>query len=419
MMDYAGMKQAYLDRFLRYVSFDTRSDIASETVPSTGGQKVLAAALRDELEAMGLDKVVLDDNGYLSARLPANTDAEVPAIGFIAHMDTAPDASGANVKPQIIENFDGQAITLNAEQDIKLCPQEFVSLKNYIGKTLITTDGTTLLGADNKAGIAAILTAVEYLQQNPDIKHGDICIGFTPDEEIGRGADHFDVPAFGAQWAYTIDGGEEGELECESFNAARAEVIFRGRNVHPGTAKGMMINSMHLARQFANELPADEVPEKTAGYEGFFHLYGMSGDETTSRLNYLVRDHDRARFEERKELLIKLVASMNEMLGEERVELDMVDQYYNMHEEVVKVPQVMDIARQALHNCDVKAIEKPIRGGTDGSRLSFMGLPTPNIFTGGHNFHGIYEYLVVESALKSVEVIAEIARLTAETGNSK
>ncbi len=407
------MQQAYLNRFLRYVSFDTRSDESSEAVPSTSGQKVLAEEIRQELESMGLDKVLLDDNGYISARLPANTDADVPAIGFIAHMDTAPDASGANVKPQTVENYNGEVITLNKELDIHLSPAEFPQLKNYVGKTLITTDGTTLLGADNKAGIAAIMTAVEYLQQHPEIIHGDICVGFTPDEEIGRGADHFDVPNFGAKWAYTVDGGEEGELECESFNAAKATVTIHGRNVHPGTAKGVMINAAHVARQFANEMPSDEVPEKTEGHEGFFHLYNMAGDETVATMDYLIRDFDKQSFENRKVVMTSIADSMNKMFGEERVVVEIKDQYANMHEELVKVPHVMDIAREALNNCDVKPIEKPIRGGTDGSRLSFMGLPTPNIFTGGHNFHGIHEYLVVETALKSVEVIVEIARLTA------
>lgn len=407
------MKEAYLERFLRYVAIDTQSSEESETVPSTANQLNLAHILRDEMQAMGLAKVKCDDNGYVTAVLPANVKYQVPAIGFIAHMDTAPDASGANVKPQLIENYNGEVIVLNEAEQICLSPDEFPKLKSYQGKTLITTDGTTLLGADNKAGIAAILTAVAHLQANPDIAHGEICIGFTPDEEIGRGANHFDVPGFGAEWAYTVDGGEEGELECESFNAANAVVTVYGRNVHPGTAKGLMINASHIARQFANELPADEVPEKTEGHQGFFHLHGMAGDETKATLHYLIRDHDRTLFEQRKQAMLAIAQHLNEQLGEERVTVEINDRYFNMYEEVVKVPHVMDIARQALHNCDVMPIEKPIRGGTDGARLSFMGLPTPNIFTGGHNFHGIYEYLVVESALKSVQVIAEIARLTA------
>ena len=407
------MKEAYLERFLRYVAIDTQSNEESETVPSTSNQLNLAHILRDEMQAMGLAKVKCDDNGYVTAVLPANVEYQVPAIGFIAHMDTAPDASGANVKPKLIENYNSEIIVLNEAEQIYLSPDEFPKLKSYQGKTLITTDGTTLLGADNKAGIAAILTAVAHLQANPDIAHGEICIGFTPDEEIGRGANHFDVPGFGAEWAYTVDGGEEGELECESFNAANAVVTFHGRNVHPGTAKGLMINASHIARQFANELPANEVPEKTEGHQGFFHLHGMAGDETKATLHYLIRDHDRTLFEQRKQTMLAIAQHLNEQLGEERVTVEINDRYFNMYEEVIKVPHVMDIARQALHNCDVTPIEKPIRGGTDGARLSFMGLPTPNIFTGGHNFHGIYEYLVVESALKSVQVIAEIARLTA------
>ena len=408
------MRQSYLERFLRYVAVDTQSNEESETVPSTENQFILAHMLRDEMLAMGLSDVSCDDNGYVFAKLPANVDYAVPAVGFIAHMDTAKGASGANVKPQIVENYNGETIVLAGAEGEVLSPAEFPLLKNYIGKTIITTDGTTLLGADNKAGIAAILTAVAHLQANPEISHGDICVGFTPDEEIGRGANHFDVLAFGAQWAYTIDGGEEGELECESFNAANATVTVHGRNVHPGTAKGLMINASHIARQFANELPAQEVPEMTSGREGFFHLHHMSGDETLATLKYLMRDHDRALFEQRKEKLVAIANSLNTQLGEERVVVEIKDRYANMYDEIVKVPHVMDIARQAFQNCDVVAIEKPIRGGTDGARLSFMGLPTPNIFTGGHNFHGIYEYLVVESALKSVEVIAEIAKLTAE-----
>ena len=407
------MKEAYLERFLRYVAIDTQSNEESETVPSTSNQLNLAHILRDEMQAMGLAKVKCDDNGYVTAVLPANVKYQVPAIGFIAHMDTAPDASGANVKPKLIENYNGEIIVLNEAEQIYLSPDEFPKLKSYQGKTLITTDGTTLLGADNKAGIAAILTAVAHLQANPDIAHGEICIGFTPDEEIGRGANHFDVPGFGAEWAYTVDGGEEGELECESFNAANAVVTVHGRNVHPGTAKGLMINASHIARQFANELPANEVPEKTEGHQGFFHLHGMAGDETKATLHYLIRDHDRTLFEQRKQTMLAIAQHLNEHLGDERVTVEINDRYFNMYEEVIKVPHVMDIARQGLHNCDVTPIEKPIRGGTDGARLSFMGLPTPNIFTGGHNFHGIYEYLVVESALKSVQVIAEIARLTA------
>ncbi len=408
------MQQAFIERFLRYVSFNTRSDDASDTVPSTPGQQVLAQQLRDELAAMGLADVKLDDNSYVTARLPANTSHPVPPIGFIAHMDTAPDASGENVKPQIIENYDGKDILLNKEQALRLSPADFPTLQQYVGKTLITSDGTTLLGADDKAGIAAIMTAITYLVEHTDIPHGDICIGFTPDEEIGRGADHFDVAGFGARWAYTIDGGALGGLECENFNAAGADILFRGRNVHPGTAKDMMINAMHLARQFANELPPNEVPEKTEGYEGFFHLCSMSGSESEAQLEYIIRDFDRDSFEHRKQLLLSIADSMNQQLGEERVIVKLTEEYANMREELEKVPHVVSIAREAMEACGIKPEIKPIRGGTDGSRLSFMGLPTPNIFTGGHNFHGPYEYLCVESALKAIETIISICRLTAE-----
>ena len=406
------MKQAYLDRFLRYISFDTQSDSNSETVPSTAKQKILGAALYEEMQSMGLSDVSMDDNGYVMARLPANVEGDIPTIGFVAHMDTALDASGANVKPQIIENYNGEAIVLNAEQSLD--PVEFPKLKNHIGKTLITTDGTTLLGGDNKAGIAAILTAVEYLQANPEIRHGEIAIGFTPDEEIGRGANHFDVPRFGARWAYTVDGGEEGELECENFNAAGARVIFHGRSVHPGTAKNAMINAQTLARTFASDMPAMEVPEHTEGYEGFIHLQESTGTVTTAELNYIIRDHDKEKFEARKELMLAVAESMNRQLGEERVDIQITDSYRNMKEETDKVPHVVDLAREAMVKCEVTPIEKPIRGGTDGARLSFKGLPCPNIFTGGENFHGIHEYLVLESAVKSVDVVVEIARLTAE-----
>ena len=408
------MKQDFLDRFFRYISFDTTANDSSQTVPSTSGQKVLAQQLKKEMQELGLADVSMDDNGYLLAKLPGNVEHDVPAIGFIAHMDTAPDASGEHVQPKIVENYDGQAIVLNAQAGVYLRPEEFSSLKKYVGKTLVTTDGTTLLGADNKAGIAAILTAVDYLKNNPEIPHGDICIGFTPDEEIGRGADYFDVEAFGAQWAYTVDDGEEGELECENFHAAKAEIVVTGRNVHPGTAKGMMVNAMHLAREFANALPGDEVPEKTEGYEGFFHLHSMTGSESQARMGYLIRDFDKQNFEARKQLMKDAAQRINERFTEEWVQVLITDQYANMKEETDKVPHVVDIARQAMVNRDIQPIEKPIRGGTDGARLSFMGLPCPNIFTGGHNFHGVHEYLVVESAVKSVEVVVEIARLTAE-----
>ena len=363
---------------------------------------------------MGLTDISLDHNGYLMAKYPANTDKTIPAIGFIAHMDTAPDASGEGVSPQVINEYDGQNIVLNQEKNIILSPEDFPSLKKYLGNTLVTSDGTTLLGADDKAGIAIILTAVEYLQNHPEIIHGDICIGFTPDEEIGRGANHFDVDKFGARWAYTIDGSEEGGLEYENFNAASALITFHGRNVHPGSAKGLMINAMHLARRFANELPSDEVPEKTEGYEGFFHLNSMEGSVEEAQLHYIIRDFDRGHFSQRKQWVADLVDTMNQQLGDRRVEVEITNSYANMLEEVQKVSHIIDIASQAMKEAEVTPVIKPIRGGTDGARLSFMGLPTPNIFTGGHNYHGCYEYLCVDSALKSVETIVNICQLTAQ-----
>lgn len=401
----------YLERFLRYVEVNTRSDASFDTVPTTDGQLTLARLIQQELEQIGLSDIELDDNGYLFATLPSNLDYAVPTVGFIAHMDTAPGASGENVQPKIIHHYNGKTIKLN--ESVELSPADFPILEKYLGKTLITTDGTTLLGADNKAGIAAIITAMEYLLANPEIPHGHLRIGFTPDEEIGRSAKHFDVDKFDAHWAYTIDGGEEGELECESFNASDVTVTFKGRNVHPGTAKGMMVNASHLAREFANQLPPYEVPEHTEGREGFFHLQKMSGCEAEATLHYLVRDHDRDKFENRKALMLKIAELMNFKYGEKRVHVEMSARYFNMFEEIEKVPHVMEVARDAFKAAGVEAIEKPIRGGTDGARLSFMGLPCPNIFTGGHNFHGVHEFLVLESALKAVDVIVEVAKITA------
>ncbi|PJE79936.1 Peptidase T [invertebrate metagenome] len=406
------MKEQFLKHFLDYIAFNTQSNPDCENCPSTHGQKVLGEHLRAQLDALHLQDVKLDENGYIMAKLPANTDKPVPAIGFIAHMDTAPDASGENVKAKIHENYDGSDIILH--DGMMLSPNEFPFLPDYKGKTLITSDGTTLLGADNKAGVAAIMTAIEYLLEHPEVTHGDICVGFTPDEEIGRGANLFNVEAFGAQWAYTIDGDALGGLEYENFNAAGAEVICHGRNVHPGTAKNVMVNAMTLARKFANELPADEVPEHTENHEGFFHLHHMEGDETEARLSYLIRDHDRDRYEHRKQLMESIADSMNKQLDESRIELVIKDSYFNMREQVEKVPHVVDIAKEAMQACDVEPVIKPIRGGTDGARLSFMNLPTPNIFTGGMNFHGPYEFLCLESAVKSIETIINICRITAE-----
>lgn len=405
------MKDELVQRFISYVKIDTQSNEGSDTCPSTESQLVLANMLVQELKTIGMQEVTIDENGYVMATLPANTDKEVPAIGFLAHLDTATDFTGKNVNPQIVEDFDGNSIVLNEELNIVLTPEDFPELPQYQGHTLITTDGTTLLGADNKAGIAEIMTAMAYLIQNPEIKHGKIRVAFTPDEEIGRGPHKFDVEAFGAQFAYTVDGGPLGELEFESFNAAGAKLIFTGKNVHPGTAKNKMVNSMKIAMEFQRKLPVQEAPEHTEGYEGFFHLLSFNGDVEETRLQYIIRDFDRAGFQARKELFAKIVSELKTAYGEERVKLEMNDQYYNMREKIEPVKEIVDIAHKALENLGIKPIVKPIRGGTDGSQLSYMGLPTPNIFTGGENFHGRYEYISVNNMIKSVETIIEIAKL--------
>jgi tripeptide aminopeptidase len=400
-----------IDRFLRYVSFDTQSNDENATCPSTPGQKILAEQLKQELIALKLEDVVLDDNGYLMARLPGNTTGAVPTIGFIAHMDTAPDASGNNVCPQMVENYQGGDIELgNGEV---LSPAAYPDLDLLHGHTLITTDGSTLLGADNKAGIAEIITAIAYLQANPSIVHGDICIGFTPDEEIGRGADLFDVEKFGAEWAYTIDGGPIGELEYENFNASSAEVICYGVNVHPGTAKGKMINSMNIAAQFQAMMPADETPECTEGYEGFFHLNSMKTSVAKTSLGYIIRDFDRQGLADRKTVMQQKVAEINSKLSRGRVELKITDSYFNMREMVEPHQHIIELAKDAMESLDIQPDIKPIRGGTDGARLSFMNLPCPNIFTGGYNFHGIHEFITVEGMEQSVKVIVKLAELTA------
>jgi tripeptide aminopeptidase len=400
-----------IDRFLRYVSFDTQSNDENATCPSTPGQKILAEQLKQELIALKLEDVVLDDNGYLMARLPGNTTAAVPTIGFIAHMDTAPDASGNNVCPQMVENYQGGDIELgNGEV---LSPAAYPDLDLLHGHTLITTDGSTLLGADNKAGIAEIITAIAYLQANPSIVHGDICIGFTPDEEIGRGADLFDVEKFGAEWAYTIDGGPIGELEYENFNASSAEVICHGVNVHPGTAKGKMINSMNIAAQFQAMMPADETPECTEGYEGFFHLNSMKTSVAKTSLGYIIRDFDRQGLADRKAVMQQKVIEINAKLSRGRVELKLTDSYFNMREMVEPHQHIIELAKEAMESLDIQPDIKPIRGGTDGARLSFMNLPCPNIFTGGYNFHGIHEFITVEGMEQSVKVIVKLAELTA------
>lgn len=403
-----------VDRFLQYVKFDTQSDELTNLTPSTPGQMIFARHLEKELNDMGLKDVTLDDNGYLMATFPGNTGrAGVPTVGFIAHLDTSPDMSGRHVSPRIVETYQGGDIALNAEKRIVLSPSEFPELNNYIGQDLIVTDGNTLLGADDKAGIAEIITAVDYLMHHPEIKHGDIRIAFNPDEEIGKGAHKFDVKRFAADWAYTMDGGEIGELEYENFNAAVAKVTFNGRNVHPGYAKHKMINSIRIANQFVIMLPRWETPEHTEGYEGFYHLVSIEGTVEKTVLTYIIRDHDRDRFERRKKEFEHLTRKINnEFPGVASLEIS--DQYYNMREKIEPVKHIVDIAIEAMKNVDVVPKVVPIRGGTDGAQLSFMGLPCPNIFAGGLNFHGRYEFVPIPSMEKATEVIVEIARLVAE-----
>ena len=407
-------KDDIIKRFVSYVIVDTESDPESNTTPSTAKQWDLANALVDELKAIGMSNVTIDENAYIMATLPSNVDHDTPTIGFVSHFDTTPDFTGANVKPQIIENYDGKDIVLNATENIVLSPDYFEDLLQYKGQTLITTDGTTLLGADDKAGICEIISAMEHLINNPDIKHGTIKVGFTPDEEIGRGAHKFDVDKFGADWAYTMDGSQIGELEYENFNAAGAKVRIKGKIVHPGYAKGKMINSMYIATEFINSLPRMETPEHTDGYEGFFHLYSINGEVEDTVLQYIIRDHDRNHFEARKEVMQKLTNELNSQYGREAIEIEITDQYFNMKEKVEPVMHIVDIAEEAMKQLNIKPLIKPIRGGTDGSQLSYMGLPCPNIFAGGHNFHGRYEYVPVESMIKATEVICKIAELTAE-----
>ena len=402
-----------VDRFLQYVKFDTQSDELTNLTPSTPGQMIFAQHLEKELQGMGLKDISLDENGYLMATLPGNVDKKVPTVGFIAHLDTSPDMSGHHVSPRIVENYDGTDIVLNAEKNIVLSPAEFPELLKYQGQNLIVTDGNTLLGADDKAGIAEIVSAVAYLQEHPEIKHGDIRIAFNPDEEIGQGAHKFDVERFGADWAYTMDGGEIGELEYENFNAAVARITFTGRNVHPGYAKHKMINSLRIANQYAIMLPRWETPEHTEGYEGFYHLVGIEGTVEKTVLTYIVRDHDRDRFERRKKELEHLARKINkEFPGCASIELK--DQYYNMREKIEPVMNIIDIAQQAMRNADVTPIVVPIRGGTDGAQLSFKGLPCPNIFAGGLNFHGRFEFIPIPSMEKAMRVIVEIAKLVAD-----
>lgn len=402
-----------VNRFLDYVKFDTQSDELTNLTPSTPGQMVFAQYLEKELNAMGMKDVTLDDNGYLMATLPGNVDGNVPTVGFIAHLDTSPDMSGRHVNPRIVSDYDGKDIVLNADNGVVLSPSEFPELLHYVGQKLIVTDGNTLLGADDKAGIAEIITAMEYLMAHPEIKHGDIRVAFNPDEEIGLGAHKFDVEAFGADWAYTMDGGEVGELEYENFNAAVARVTFKGRNVHPGYAKHKMINSLRVATQFAIMLPRWETPEHTEGYEGFYHLVGIEGEVEKTVLTYIIRDHDRDRFERRKKEFEHLTRKINKEFPE-CATLELKDQYYNMREKIEPVMHIIDIAEQAMKNVEVVPNVVPIRGGTDGAQLSFKGLPCPNIFAGGLNFHGRYEFVPIESMEKAMQVVVEISRIVAE-----
>ncbi|MDD4490557.1 MAG: peptidase T [Paludibacter sp.] len=398
------------ERFLKYVSFHTTSNDNTNLTPSTPGQLNFATYLVEELTTIGLTNITLDNNGYVMATLPANTDKEIPTIGFISHLDTSPDMSGKNIKPRIVEDYDGNDILLNEEQVIVLETSKYPEIVQYKGQDIIVTDGTTLLGADDKAGIAEIVTAMEYLIVHPEIKHGKIRIAFTPDEEIGQGAHHFNVEQFGAEWAYTMDGGEIGELEFENFNAASAKVTFNGINVHPGYAKHKMKNSIRIAHQFISMLPRHETPEHTEGYEGFYHLMSIEGSVEKTTLNYIIRDHDRDRFERRKKEMQHLVNKINAEFGENTATVELKDQYYNMREKVEPLMHIVDLAAAAMKEVGITPNIKPIRGGTDGSQLSFKGLPCPNIFAGGHNFHGRFEYVPVQSMEKATQVIVTIIK---------
>ena len=404
---------ALVERFLKYVSFDTQSSEETEVTPSTPGQMVFAKYLKEELESLGLEDITLDEHGYLFATLPANIDKPVPTIGFIAHMDTSPDMSGKDVSPRIVQNYDGSDIVLCAEENVVLSPSQFPELLDHKGEDLIVTNGKTLLGADDKAGIAEIVSAIVYLKEHPEIKHGKIRIGFNPDEEIGLGAHKFDVEKFGCDWAYTMDGGEIGELEFENFNAASAKITFKGRNVHPGYAKNKMINSIRVANRFCAMLPAHETPEHTEGYEGFYHLISFNGDVEQTTVAYIIRDHDRARFESRKKKIERFVSEINAEYGEGTATLELRDQYYNMREKIEPVMHIIDTALAAMEAVGVKPNVKPIRGGTDGAQLSFKGLPCPNIFAGGLNFHGRYEFAPIQNMEKAMKVIVKIAELVA------
>ncbi|WP_367387084.1 peptidase T [Bacillus vallismortis] len=404
------MKEEIIERFTTYVKVDTQSDESVDTCPSTPGQLTLGNMLVDKLKSIGMQDAVIDENGYVMATLPSNTEKDVPTIGFLAHVDTATDFTGKNVNPQIVESYDGKDIVLNEKLQVILSPDQYPELSGYKGHTLITTDGTTLLGADNKAGIAEIMTAMDYLIKHPEIKHGTIRVAFTPDEEIGRGPHKFDVKRFNASFAYTVDGGPLGELEYESFNAAAAKITVKGNNVHPGTAKGKMINSAKIAMKLNSLLPADEAPEYTEGYEGFYHLLSIQGDVEETKLHYIIRDFDKEKFQSRKATMKRVVEELQNEYGQDRIHLDMNDQYYNMREKIEPVIEIVNIAKQAMENLGIEPKISPIRGGTDGSQLSYMGLPTPNIFTGGENFHGKFEYISADNMVKAVNVIVEIAK---------
>lgn len=403
------MKEKVIERLIRYAKVDTQSNAESTTTPSTQKQFDLLNILKAELETIGLTEITLDENGYLFATLPANTDKQVPTLGFLAHVDTATDFSGTNVNPQRIDNYDGGDIQL--KNGLVMSPSYFPNLKNYVGQTLITTDGTTLLGADDKAGIAEIMTAMEYLVQHPEIKHGKIRVAFTPDEEIGRGPHKFDVEKFGADFAYTMDGGPLGELQYESFNAAGAKVTTRGTSVHPGSAKDKMVNAITMAIQFQSEMPKDEVPEKTEGYEGFIHLMNFNGHIEEAKLSYIIRDHDREKFEAKKAHMLAVEKKIKEQFGEDVITVEIEDQYYNMREKIEPVFEIVEIAKKAMENLNITPVIEPVRGGTDGSQLSYMGLPTPNIFAGGENMHGKFEYVSAETMEQATKVILEIVQL--------
>jgi len=399
------------ERLIRYAKVNTQSNENNTTVPTTEGQLELAQMLIEELKTIGMSDVTMDENGYVFATLPANTTKDVPTIGFLAHLDTATDFTGENVQPQVWENYDGKDLTLNKNLDSHMTAVDNPELLNYVGHTLITTDGTTLLGADNKAGIAEIMTAMEFLINNDDIKHGDIRVGFTPDEEIGRGPHHFDVDAFKAKFAYTVDGGPLGELQYESFNAAQAKITFKGNNVHPGTAKDKMVHAAKMATEFIQALPEKEAPEHTEGYEGFYHLLTIDGDVEATSLHYIIRDFDRNQFEARKQTMTTILQDMQTKYGTENISYEITDQYYNMREKIEPVKEVVTLAEDAMKQLDITPIIEPIRGGTDGSQLSYMGLPTPNIFTGGENFHGKYEFISVQNMEKAVQVLVRICAL--------